>query len=44
VGEDDEETLESSYTELVEYLRFAAMNLFLGAGESGSDSDAPVLH
>lgn len=44
VGEDDEETLESSYTELVEYLRFAAMNLFLGAGEGGADSDAPVLH
>ncbi len=39
VGEDEsEEESESSYTELVEYLRFAALNLFLERGAGGDDA------
>ena len=43
-GEDDEEGLEESYMELVEYLRFAALNVYLDTRGNSPDEDPPALH
>ena len=43
--EDDEEGLEESYMELVEYLRFAALNVYLDTrSESAQEEPPPSLH
>lgn len=45
VGEDEsEEESESSYAELVEYLRFAALNLFLEVNTDVEPGAPPALH
>ena len=43
-GEDDEEGLEESYMELVEYLRFAALNVYLDTRGNSPDEEPPALH
>ncbi|KZX56109.1 hypothetical protein A3709_06910 [Halioglobus sp. HI00S01] len=45
VDEDaDEEESEGSYTEIVEYLRFAVLNLFMDSRADGTRADEPQVH
>jgi uncharacterized protein len=42
--EDDEEESESAYMEIVEYLRFASLNIFMDSRAEAGDRDQPSLH